>query len=66
MTIKRVQIYGERCSGTNYLKKLIETNFTQTVINDYGHKHFFAGETLDEDVRVASRPTRQGRKHRVI
>ncbi len=46
MTIKRVQIYGERCSGTNYLKKLIETNFTQTVINEYGHKHFFGFQNL--------------------
>jgi hypothetical protein len=46
--IKRVQIYGERCSGTNYLKKLIETNFEEPVVNNvgYGHKHFFGFQDL--------------------
>ena len=40
--IKHVQIFGERCSGTNYLKSLIEKNFTGVQITKaYGGKHWF-------------------------
>ena len=34
-------IYGERCSGTNYLEQLILTNFRTRVVWKYGWKHFF-------------------------
>lgn len=39
--IKRFTIYGERCSGTNYLQELIELNFDVETTWDYGWKHFF-------------------------
>lgn len=34
-------ILGERCTGTNYLKKLMDTNFNLKETNNYGWKHFF-------------------------
>ena len=46
MVIRKVQIYGERCSGTNYLEQLVITNFDATVVSDYGHKHFFGFNDL--------------------
>ena len=39
--IKKFTILGERCSGTNVLQKLIETNFDLEYSNDFHHKHFF-------------------------
>ena len=39
--VKNFTIYGERCSGTNYLEQLITTNFEISVTWDYGWKHFF-------------------------
>jgi len=48
--IKYFTILGERCSGTNYIEKLISKNFDITYTNKYGykdynnenaHKHFF-------------------------
>jgi hypothetical protein len=30
--IKRVQIFGERCSGTNYLENLIKLNFVKNIL----------------------------------
>lgn len=39
--IKRFIIYGERCSGTNYLQELIQLNFDVDITWDYGWKHFF-------------------------
>jgi len=41
MTISKFTIYGERCSGTNYLENLITMNFEIEHTNTYGHKHFF-------------------------
>jgi len=41
MKITRFTIYGERCSGTNYLQELIELNFDVETTWDYGWKHFF-------------------------
>ena len=35
--VKKYTIYGERCSGTNYLENIINVNITW----DYGWKHFF-------------------------
>jgi hypothetical protein len=39
--IKKYTIYGERCSGTNYLENLINTNFDVELTWEYGWKHFF-------------------------
>lgn len=41
MTIKKFTIYGERCSGTNYLEELIINNFDVSITWEYGWKHFF-------------------------
>lgn len=38
---KKITIYGERCSGTNYLEQLILKNFNIQITWDYGWKHFF-------------------------
>lgn len=46
MNIKKVQIYGERCSGTNYLEQLLITNFDIEITRNYGHKHFFGFNDL--------------------
>ena len=46
MTIKKVTIYGERCSGTNYLEKLLITNFNVEITWEYGWKHFFGFTNL--------------------
>ena len=37
----RVQIFGERCSGTNYLEELLLLNFDVEITWTYGWKHFF-------------------------
>lgn len=40
--IQRIQIYGERCSGTNFLECLISENLKSVYIRwDFGWKHFF-------------------------
>jgi hypothetical protein len=44
--IKKVTIYGERCSGTNYLEQLLITNFDITLTWEYGWKHFFGFNDL--------------------
>ena len=41
MKISKVQIYGERCSGTNYLENLLKINFDIDITWEYGWKHFF-------------------------
>lgn len=40
--IKKIQIFGERCSGTNYMEKLLQANCKEINKNYffYGHKHF--------------------------
>ena len=46
-------IYGERCSGTNYLENLILDNFNIDITWNYGWKHFFGfynfSNTEEED-----------------
>ena len=42
--LKRYTIYGERCSGTNYLENLININFNVNITWEYGWKHFFGFE----------------------
>jgi len=44
--INKVTIYGERCSGTNYLETLIKKNFDATITWEYGWKHFFGFNDL--------------------
>ena len=39
MKLSKFTIYGERCSGTNYLKKLVLKNFDVDITWDM--KHFF-------------------------
>jgi hypothetical protein len=41
MTIKKIIIYGERCSGTNFLEQAILTNFDVEISFEHGSKHFF-------------------------
>jgi len=38
--IKKFAILGERCSGTNYLMRLVEKNFGLQYTDEYGFKHF--------------------------
>ena len=44
--MKKVTIYGERCSGTNYLEELLLLNFEVEIVWDYGWKHFFGFSDL--------------------
>jgi hypothetical protein len=44
--MKKVTIYGERCSGTNYLEKLLILNFNVDITWSYGWKHFFGSNNL--------------------
>lgn len=44
--IQKVTIYGERCSGTNYLEQLLITNFNVKIVWTYGRKHFFGFSDL--------------------
>ena len=41
MKIKKFTIFGERCSGTNYVQQLILKNFDTEITWEYGWKHFF-------------------------
>lgn len=41
MNITKFIIYGERCSGTNFLEQSILTNFNIEVSWEHGSKHFF-------------------------
>jgi len=40
-------IYGERCSGTNYLENLINLNFNSEITWEFGWKHFFGFNDLN-------------------
>ncbi len=39
--LKKMTIYGERCSGTNYLENILNINFENEITWEYGWKHFF-------------------------
>ena len=39
--LQKYTIYGERCSGTNYLQNIINMNFDVNLTWEYGWKHFF-------------------------
>lgn len=44
--ITQYTIYGERCSGTNYLENLININFDVKITWKYGWKHFVGFSNL--------------------
>ena len=39
--LQKYTLFGERCSGTNYLENIINMNFDVNVTWEYGWKHFF-------------------------
>lgn len=41
MSISKYTIYGERCSGTNYLQNVMSLNFETELTWEHGQKHFF-------------------------
>jgi len=45
--IKYYTIYGERCSGTNFLEYAIKENFKLEYITHLGAKHFFGFHVFD-------------------
>jgi hypothetical protein len=45
--ITKYTIYGERCSGTNYIDQLMAANFVLELTEKYGHKHFFGFYDFD-------------------
>ena len=45
--ITHFKIYGERCSGTNYIEQLMLSNFNIEPIEKYGNKHFFKFREFD-------------------
>lgn len=48
--IKKIQLFGERCSGTNYAAQLFNANFPEIELtNKYGFKHRFH-EQLDSEI----------------
>ncbi len=44
--IDNFTIYGERCSGTNFLENSIKENFELELTWKYGFKHFFGHDSL--------------------
>ena len=51
MAVRRFQVYGQRCSGTNALIKLIEKHFgALQFTEEFGFKHWL----VPEDVRIPS------------
>jgi len=52
--MKNYTIFGERCSGTNYLENLINLNFDIEITWKYGWKHFFG---FQEDLLKESKDT---------
>lgn len=46
MEIKNFTIFGERCSGTNFLENVIKENFGLELTFKYAWKHFFCNSDL--------------------
>ena len=46
-------VYGERCSGTNFLEKAIEENFYLELTWDYDFKHWFGNYEFENNVKEA-------------
>jgi hypothetical protein len=49
MSITKFTIYGERCSGTNFLEKAITTNYNLPVTWEYGRKHWWGFRPLEKE-----------------
>lgn len=47
MPINKYTIFGERASGTNYLQNLIDLNFDAKLTWEFGFKHFFGHNNLE-------------------
>lgn len=47
--IKYFTIYGERCSGTNFLLHAIKDNFNLEFSNNYSWKHFFGHYNFEKN-----------------
>jgi len=41
ISLKKYQIFGERNSGTTYLKQVLDANFKLECTSEYGFKHWF-------------------------
>jgi hypothetical protein len=50
--INKFTIFGERCSGTNYLENIIKSNFEIEITWKYGWKHFFGFSNYDNSDNV--------------
>lgn len=52
--IREFTIFGERCSGTNFLQKVIETNLPYSYTDAYGWKHWIGWEadSIPDDILV--------------
>ena len=50
--INKFTIFGERCSGTNYLENIIKSNFEIEITWKYGWKHFFGFKNYDNSDNV--------------
>lgn len=48
LNIKKFIIYGERCSGTNFLENVILENFDVEISWEQGSKHFFCFNNYDK------------------
>lgn len=45
--VSRFQVYGQRCSGTNYLIRLIENNFGRAAFTEeFGFKHWLVPDSM--------------------
>lgn len=44
----RLQIFGERCSGTNYVAQLLRRNLRVSLTDEYGWKHGFSERVVDD------------------
>lgn len=51
MSVRKVTIFGERCSGTNYLEELVTANFDVEICWNFGWKHFFNIDTIKRGVQ---------------
>lgn len=47
MAIRKFTIFGERCSGTNFLAHAILNNFNIPITWEFGYKHFFGHNSFD-------------------
>lgn len=53
--IKNFTIYGERCSGTKYLTRIVQSYYNLPVTWDFGWKHFFGFD--DQNIKTLGQNT---------